>query len=61
MNGSREKGFANGDAVIANEHGFIVTGVVHEVYDDVVEIEYLDEFGQIDSMEFHEDFVESVI
>ena len=61
MNGSREKGFANGDPVIANEHGFIVTGVVHEVYDDVVEIEYLDEFGLMDCMEFHEDFVESVV
>ena len=61
MNESREKGFANGDAVAVNEHGFIVTGVVHEVYDDVVEVEYVDEFGQMDCMEFHEDFVESVM
>ena len=61
MNESREKGFANGDAVIGYDGDLVIRGVVHEVYDDVVEIEYLDEFGQIDSMEFHEDFVESVI
>ena len=60
MNGSREKGYVNGDAVIGYDGDFVIRGVVHEVYDDVVEIEYLDEFGQIDSMEFHEDFVESI-
>ena len=60
MNQPKETGFANGDAVVANEHGFIVTGVVHEIYDDVVEIEFLDEFGQMDCMEFHESFVEPV-
>lgn len=58
MNTSREKGFASGDAVAVNENGFQVTGVVNEVYDDVVEVEYLDEFGVMDLMEFHEDFVE---
>ena len=61
MNKSREKGFANGDAVEATEGGLQVTGVVHEVYDDVVEVEYRDEFGMLDLMEFHEDFVEPVI
>lgn len=61
MNTSREKGFANGDAVVVDENGFRVTGVVTEVYDDVVEVEYLDEFGMMDLMEFHEDFVEPII
>lgn len=61
MNKSREKGFASGDAVAVNENGFEVTGVVIEVYDDVVEVEYLDEFGMMDLMEFHESFVEPVI
>ena len=60
MNKSREKGIANGDAVNVNENGFQVTGVVSEVYDDVVEVDYLDEFGQIDTMDFHESFVEAV-
>ena len=62
MNKSREKGFANGDAVAVDENGNLrVTGVVSEVYDDVVEVEYLDEFGMMDTMEFHEDFVEPII
>ena len=61
MNTSRDKGFANGDAVIGYDGDVKYVGVVHEVYDDVVEIEYLDEFGLMDCMEFHEDFVESVI
>lgn len=60
MNKSREKGFSNGDAVIVNENGFHVTGVVVEVYDDVVEVEYRDEFGLMDLMEFHESFVEAI-
>ena len=37
--------FANGDAVIATDGGFIVCGVVSEIYDDVVEVDYFDEFG----------------
>ena len=62
MNQSREKGFANGDAVIATDGGLQVTGVVHEVYDDVVEVEFFDaEIGDMDSMEFHESFVEAVM
>lgn len=56
-----EKNFASGDAVAVNENGFEVTGVVQEVYDDVVEVEYVDEFGMLDLMEFHESFVEPVI
>ncbi|MDE0016811.1 MAG: hypothetical protein OXU51_11530 [Candidatus Poribacteria bacterium] len=58
---AKEKDFANGDAVVVDENGFKVTGVVNEVYDDVVEVEYLDEFGMLDLMEFHESFVEPVI
>jgi len=58
MNASQEKGFVNGDAVVATEGDLKVTGVVHEIYDDVVEIEYLNEFGMMDTMEFHESFVE---
>ena len=62
MNVSRDKGFANGDAVIATEGGFQVTGVVCDVYDDVVEVQYFDaELGTMDTMEFHESFVELVI
>ena len=61
MNTSREKGLANGDAVIATEGDLVIMGVVSEVYDDVVEIEYRDEFGQMDCMEFHEDFVKLVV
>lgn len=62
MNASREKGFVSGDAVIATEGGLQVTGIVQDVYDDVVEIEFFDaELGIKDSMEFHESFVESVL
>ena len=60
MNKSKEKGFVSGDAVIATEGGLQVTGVVSEVYDDVVEVEFFDEFGMIDTMDFHESFVEAV-
>ena len=56
-----EKNFESGDAVVVDENGFRITGVVLEVYDDVVEVEYLDEFGMMDLMEFHEDFVEPII
>ena len=58
MNASQEKGFVNGDAVVATEGDLKIMGVVHEIYDDVVEIEYLNEFGLMDTMEFHESFVE---
>ena len=53
--------FANGDAVIATDGDWKVMGVVSEVYDDVVEVDYLDEFGTIDTMEFHVSCVKSVI
>ena len=53
--------FANGDAVIATDGGFIVAGVVSEVYDDVVDVDYVDEFGIIDTMEFHVSNVKSVL
>ena len=52
--------FANGDAVIATDGDWEVRGVVSEVYDDVVEVDYLDEFGMIDTMEFHVSCVQSV-
>ena len=58
---SEKHDFANGDAVIAAEGGFQVMGVVSEIYDDVVEVYYLDEFGTIDTMEFHVSCVESVL
>lgn len=62
MNKSRDRGFANGDAVIGHDGDLKYVGVVHEVYDDVVEVEYFDrESGKIDTMEFHESNVESVI
>ena len=57
---SEKHDFANGDAVIATEGGFQVMGVVSEIYDDVVEIDYLDEFGEMDTMEFHVSCVQSV-
>ena len=54
--------FANGDAVIATDGGLVVTGVISEVYDDVVDIDYFDgEFGIIDTMEFHVSNVEAII
>ena len=58
---SEKTEFANGDAVIATDGDFQVTGVVSEIYDDVVEVDYLDEFGTIDTMEFHVSCVESVL
>ncbi len=54
--------FANGDAVIATDGDWEVRGVVSEVYDDVVEVDYFDgELGIIDTMEFHVSCVQSVI
>ena len=62
MNTSRDKGFANGDAVIDHDGDVKYIGVVSEVCDDVVEVEYFDrQTGKMDTIEFHEDFVESVI
>ena len=58
---SEKHDFANGDAVIAAEGGFQVMGVVSEIYDDVVEVYYLNEFGTMDTMEFHVSCVESVL
>ena len=59
---SEKHDFVNGDAVIATDGGFVVTGVVSEIYGDVVEIDYLDsEFGIIDTMEFHVSCVKSVL
>ena len=53
--------FVNGDAVIATDGGFRVMGVVSEIYDDVVEVDYFDsELGIMDTMEFHVSCVESV-
>ena len=58
---SEKTEFANGDAVIATDGGFQVMGVVSEIYDDVVEVDYFDEFGEMDTMEFHVSCVESVL
>ena len=58
---SEKHDFANGDAVIATDGGFQVMGVVSEIYDDVVEVDYFDEFGEMDTMEFHVSCVQSVI
>ena len=59
---SEKTEFANGDAVIATDGGLEVTGVVSEVYDDVVEVDYFDaELGTIDTMEFHVSCVQSVL
>ena len=58
---SEKTEFANGDAVIAADGGFQMMGVVSEIYDDVVEVYYLNEFGTIDTMEFHVSCVESVL
>ena len=53
--------FANGDAVIATEGGLVVTGVISEVYEDVVDIDFFDgEFGIMDTMEFHVSNVERI-
>ena len=61
MKAETNHGFANGDAVIATDGGFIVAGVVSEVYEDVVDVDYVDEFGIIDTMEFHVSNVKSVL
>ena len=58
---SEKHEFANGDAVIATDGDFQLMGVVSEIYDDVVEVYYLNEFGTIDTMEFHVSCVESVL
>ena len=59
---SEKHDFVNGDGVIATEGGFQVVGVVSEIYDDVVEIDYFDsELGIMDTMEFHVSCVESVL
>ena len=48
--------FCEGDAVIAYDGDVEYRGVVQAIYDDVVEVEYLDSFG-MDVMEFHVDDV----
>ena len=51
-----EQDFCEGDAVIAYDGDVEYRGVVQAIYDDVVEVEYLDGFG-MDVMEFHVDDV----
>ena len=58
---SSEQKFSNGDAVIATDGDFSIMGVVVSEYDDVVEVDYFDEFGEMDTMEFHVSCIESVI
>ena len=48
--------FCEGDAVVGYDGDVEYRGVIHAVYDDVVEIEYLDEFG-MDVRDFHVDDV----
>ena len=52
--------FVEGQAVIGYDGDAEYRGVVHEIYDDVLEIEFLDEFGLMDTMEFHMDHVEAL-
>lgn len=43
-----------GDAVIAHDGGWRVTGVISDVYDDVVDVDYFDtESKQTETMDFH--------
>jgi len=49
--------FQSGDAVQAQDGADVYLGVVLNVYDDVVEIQYMDARGRQDVMEFHEDDV----
>ena len=54
--------FANGDAVVAMDGHIQINGVVSEVYEDVVEVDYFDrESGTFESMEFHVSDVEALI
>lgn len=54
--------FANGDAVVARDGHIQINGVVSEVYDDVVEVDYFDgDSGTFESMEFHVSHVEALI
>lgn len=53
--------FSNGDAVIAKDGGWSVEGVISDVYDDVVDVDYFDtETGTMETMDFHVSQVEHV-
>ena len=52
--------FCEGDAVIGYDGEVEYRGVIQAVYGDVVEIEFLDEFG-MDVMDFHVDNVVEAI
>ena len=46
--------FRNGDAVVAHDGGWNVTGVISDVYDDVVDVDYFDtETKSMETMDFH--------
>lgn len=46
--------YRNGDAVIAHDGGWSVTGVVSDVYDDVVDVDYFDtDTMSMETMDFH--------
>ena len=53
--------FQNGDAVVVQEGAWNVTGVVSEVYEDVVYVDYFDTDSMtMETDEFHESCVEHV-
>ena len=53
--------FANGDAVIAHDGDWKVTGVISDVYDDVVDVDYFDtQTMTTETMDFHISCVEHV-
>ena len=54
--------FGIGDAVIAHDGGCSFTGIISDVYDDVVDVDYFDtESKQIETMDFHITCIESAI
>lgn len=55
-----ENPYRNGDAVIAHDGDLEITGVVSEVYEDVVYVDYFDTSSMsMEQMEFHIDNVEA--
>ena len=51
--------FCEGDAVVGYDGDIEYRGVIQAIYDDVVEVEFCDEFG-MDVMDFHVDNVEAL-
>lgn len=57
-----EHDFEVGDAVVAHDGDWSVTGVISDVYDDVVDVDYFDtDSNSTETMDFHVSCVEHYI